>query len=571
MKRAVRIIALGIGMVMLMSSFLSCRNDSSASADTVNWAETADLSHTTEAVSSSEDEGYLFEIVYPSVTASSLQFTLTDKKLEEYNGKMQEAERLFYQNEPGSEDVFRHALYELLSRMAEMETQRDIAYMQYCYDMSNSSAWDNYLYAYDLHDRAHDGFWALYNESKAQNGTLSTVFREVVQKEYGGNLVTVTPEADSYAYQMETFEGEYNSLKNSGASDEKIFAVYRKYLLAAYRFAKASSTANYYEYASRHRFFRNDTSAERELFRQYVKEYLVPICQELGAQSEAYDNRLSYAEYTLSNRYLKGKYDSFRENYLLDYFSSLPESAGRAMADAFEKDRILIGNKRNSYDTAMVYAVGRTPICYFHEDRTTLETMTHELGHYYASVAGDSAYTSFSLRETHSSANTQLFFRYLSDKLNNKAIKGAELYMLYNNTYQLISSVIKDEFDEIIYTRNPSTLTLAEFERIMSDLIEEYGVREISSSMVNQLMTYWCRLGIQYPMSNYCYAVAEVAALQIYIKSKSDYAAAVEMYRCIVEEIDAEGDFVATITKAGLTTPYQEQTYLELQRLKTPS
>ena len=120
MKRAVRIIALGIGMVMLMSSFLSCRNDSSVSADTVNWAETADLPHATEAVSSSEDEGYLFEIVYPSVTASSLQFTLTDKKLEEYNGKMQEAERLFYQNEPGSEDVFRHALYELLSRMAEM-------------------------------------------------------------------------------------------------------------------------------------------------------------------------------------------------------------------------------------------------------------------------------------------------------------------------------------------------------------------------------------------------------------------------------------------------------------------
>ena len=34
---------------------------------------------------------------------------------------------------------------------------------------------------------------------------------------------------------------------------------------------------------------------------------------------------------------------------------------------------------------------------------------------------------------------------------------------------------------------------------------------------------------------------------------------------------DAEGDFVATITKAGLTTPYQEQTYLELQRLKTLS
>jgi hypothetical protein len=85
--------------------------------------------------------------------------------------------------------------------------------------------------------------------------------------------------------------------------------------------------------------------------------------------------------------------------------------------------------------------------------------------------------------------------------------------------------------------------------------------------MANQLMSYWRRLGIRYPMKNYSYATAHITALQIYIRSKDDYAAAGEMYRRIVEELEDEGDFVSTIVKAGLKTPYEEQTYSELEKL----
>ena len=579
MKHTVRIVALLLSTVMLISTLASCKNDSlSSSTDDPNLSSesTENTSQPTDSITDNptdteetapeEEENYIFETVYPPVSVSSLKFTLTDNKLTEYEKKIIEAKRLF-DNEKTSEDKFRNALYEILSLRAEIETQCDIAYLQYHYDMSDSDAWDNYLYAYDLLDEAKDLFWEFYNESKNEENKLANVFIEVVQKVYKGNLVTPISSTDSYAYDMERLEGQYNSLKNSNASDEEIFAVYKKYLTAANGLAVASSTKNYYEYACRYIYYRNDTAAQREELRKYVKEHLIPLCRALREKSWDLDGSLSQSDLDLSNKYLYDKYDSFDENYLFDYFSSLTASSGEAMTDAFEKDRVLIGNKDDSYNSAMVYVVGNTPICYFHEDQTDLETMAHELGHYYAWFVGDSTYFSTDLRETQSTANSMLLYSYLSDTLDSPAFKSSELYSVYNWMYQIILSVIKDEFDEIIYTHSPSALTLEDFERIMSDLIYEYNVRDLSSNITNQLMTYWRRLGITYPMSNYCYATAMITAFQIYTKSKDDYTAATEIYRRIVEEPQNEGDFVSTIINAGLTTPYDKQTYIELKKL----
>lgn len=568
MKKTIQIIALFLSIVLIVFPCISCTKNDPES--TLNGAPPEGLGQTaSDQANGGSEKRYVFEVVYPLVSVSSLSFTLTDAHFTEYESKLLAAKSLFDKNEEGSDAAFKHALYELLSLQAKMDTQRDIAYIQYYYDMSDSVAWENYLYAYRLYDDAHDLFWDFYHEAQGKENHLLAVFEEVIQREYQGNLISVTPEADTYAYQMEVLEQEYNSLKNSGASDEKMFAAYKKYMQAAYGYAVSSGADHYYEYAHKNIDYRNDTAAQRDLLREYVKEYLVPLCRELRAKSKLYDQQLSRAEVTLSNQYLYSPYDSFSSDHLTDYFSSLSRSSGEAMKGAFEKDRVLIGEGDHSYNHAMVMMVGNTPICYFHEDRTTLETMSHELGHYYAHEVGDTTYASLDLRETHSTANTMLLYSYLSDTLNSKAFTAAELYMAYNWTYQIITSVIKDEFDERIYSSHPLMLKQADFERIMRELIAEYQVSDLSNGVVDQLMTYWRRNGIVYPMSNYCYATANIAAFQIYLKSKDDYAAASEIYRKIVEEPENGGDFLLTLSKAGLKTPYEEQTYRELQRLAT--
>ena len=557
MKFTVRIIALLISIVMLVSQLSSCE---------YVYRYVQDV--TTDILIAADDDGeYIFEVVYPQVSVSTLEFKLTDKDLVEYSEKLVVAKAIFEQGKAENADKFRDVLYELMSIEAYINTQCEIAYLQYYYDTSDTDAWDNYLYAYEMSDEVHDLFWSFYSQSRDTGTELARVFCEVIEEEYQGRLITVTPESDGYAYDMEILEGEYNSLVGSNASDAKIFETYKEYMIAAHGYATSAYADNYYEYASKYKYLRNDTAEQRKAMREYTKQYLVPLAKELILKTKNFDSTLTSGEYYYAGRYLTDSYDSFSKNYLKRYFLTLPESARAAMNGAFDDDRVLIGDMPDSYMTAMVYTAGNTPICYFHKDLTTLNTMAHELGHYYARLEGDDAYYSYSIKETHSTANEMLLYSFLSTQISGKAFKSAELYMLTNWVYQTVLSVIKDEFDERIYSSDPSELTLADFNRIMRELIAEYGVAELDVDTESQLLSYWKTQGINYPVSNYCYAIAFTASLQIYLISKDNYAEATEIYTQIVEESESTEDFLSTVGNAGLTSPYEEQTYITLRGL----
>ena len=101
----------------------------------------------------------------------------------------------------------------------------------------------------------------------------------------------------------------------------------------------------------------------------------------------------------------------------------------------------------------------------------------------------------------------------------------------------------------------------------MTGLIEEYGVAKVSSGMVNQLMTYWQRQGVDGVGDNLSHAMARVAALQLYLYSGEDYDGAAEIYRRTVEEPDGASPFLGTLKQAGLATPMEEAAYEGLRKL----
>lgn len=580
MKKSIRIIALFISIVSLVSSVISCGTDNTVSdevvsemsgevVESVSSAESGSdtvsvVPESSEETSSEEEKNYVFEIIYPTVSVSDFEIKLTEKDVEEVKDKISTAKKIFNSSQRSRADELRAAFYELLSIKVAFEAQKDFMHIQYYRDMSTDT-WNEYQRVYNLYDEVHDAIWDFYNSAKNKSNVLADTLKEVVKTEL--NMRLVPAREDTYVDKMFALEGEYNSLKNSGASDEEMFDVFKQYLIAAEGALKGTGIKNYYEYQSKHTYIRTDTPEQRATVREYTKKYLVPICRQLRAKYKTYDNTLYPHEFTLSDQYLYSPYDSFEEDYLADYFSSLPLSSSKVMKDAFDKDRVIISDKKTAYKHAMVLTVGNTPICYFHKEYTKLDTMTHELGHYYADAIADTSDYAYSLKETHSSTNTMLFFSYLSNKLDSKAFTSAEIYDTYNWMYQTVRGIIEDEFDEIIYSRDPSTLTLEELNSIMIDLIDEYDVRNMSDNLVEQLMSYWKNYAISYSGKNYCYAVADIAAFQVYIKSKEDYDAATEMYRNIVEEPVDGGKFVPTIINAGLTSPYDEQTYIELQKL----
>ena len=130
--------ALLLCLAMLISQLVSCGNEENTGSITTNTSN--DPTESADGMSNEAEEKYVFEIVYPSVSVSDLEFQLTDGDLETYKNKLKETKEIFDRNERGTEDEFRNAVYALLSLKAEIETQRDIAYMLYCYDTSAPDA-----------------------------------------------------------------------------------------------------------------------------------------------------------------------------------------------------------------------------------------------------------------------------------------------------------------------------------------------------------------------------------------------------------------------------------------------
>ena len=578
MNKMLRTIAVLMSVLMVFTSLVSCdTTDIAVSSDATSeivetssdtsQPEKATSSAKTDVTSSEEEKNYVFEIIYPKVTASNLEITLTDADVKDYKAKINEAKNIVRSYKSSRLDEFRHAVYELLSIREAFKAERDMAYLSYCCEMTDEN-WDKYMEAYNRFDDVSDSFWSFNSSVSNTTSIFSDVIKIIIAEEFGE---LIAGRSDAYGDELERLEGEYNSLKNSGADDKELFEVYKKYFTTADKYAKSGSFKSYYEYETKITRKRTDTADQRDAFREYVKTYLVPLGKQLRTRYRIFDDQLRPDEYELSNRYLSDSYDSFEENYLFDYFSSLPKSAAEIMLGVFDDDKIIIGDKDNSNNTAMVYTVGKTPICYFHKDKTALDTMAHELGHYYANIVNDTTDFSYSLEETHSTASEMLLYSYLSDKLDNIAFDSAETYMVFEYMYQIVANVIKDEFDEIISNTDPETLTLEGIQEIMNDLIDEYDVRDFSTNIVNNLTSYWKTHTVTYYGRNYCYAEGFMASFQIYAKSKTDYKAATEIYKKLVEEPKNGGEYLATIKNAGLTTPYDEQTYIELQKLATLS
>ena len=194
---------------------------------------------------------------------------------------------------------------------------------------------------------------------------------------------------------------EYNNL-GSSASDGYKCELYNRYLDALNEYASAYAFSNYYEKANQTDYFRDYEKRDRKNIRNYVKEYLVPLLREVEKRYD--DLNVSSEAYAFSSRLLDSNYDKLPKNYLFAYSKSLPKDMADIMNMPFEQDLILVGNKSTSANTAYVGRIGNQHFIYFNSSKMDLDTVVHELGHFYSdSVSG--GYVSFDVGEVHSIAN----------------------------------------------------------------------------------------------------------------------------------------------------------------------
>ena len=511
-------------------------------------------------------------LTFPTVSASTSEYTLTDADIEEFYRRLDVCDELIAANRKEDVEALEEALYYAHEAYAVIDQQSDIAYLLYCQDYYSDDAWDTYYESYLTRRKGHSDFWSVIHRAKRKNDAFETVADRFSNVAFPGILMSRSSAVEKNENLLVEIEAELQSLGDN-KTKEQVYDLLNRYLVAAKKVADGCGYQNYYDYVAKTEYFRDFGDEERQVFREYVKTYIVPLGLEYKEQLDQLEKRMSWVSTSLSNAYNERRYDRLAVDYLAAYIESLPMSARNAMESAFRLDRIVLGESGVSRERAFVRFTGNTPLCYFNVDDMDLATVSHELGHYYADVAGNRETVDpdvrdipcgFDIKETHSQTNTLLMVRYMDELEDGKGYEHFRLRTIYEMLYSIVRETMKDEFDDLLFSDPQAhTYTADQLTQKMSELVEAYRIDEFSPSSARTLSHYWqwCLEDCAY---NLCYAVSAVVALQIYAISLEDYSAATEYFCRITEDIDKERSFVNTVSDAGLGSVFEADTYLSL-------
>ena len=457
-------------------------------------------------------------------------------------------------------DQFETAFY----HMAQQMTLASIIY--YC-DMDDAEASERHKSTtdmfYDLQDKYMTSCRSMYLESKFSAELFADWSEEELKQleEYDPAVTELKKEIKDLEMQFDALEyGWYNS--GTEVSD-KVVEIYVKMVTKNNELARYYGYDNYYDYATANVYGRDYTAEDLALFRQYVIEYILP---NRGAVSSASNNISKLKEWRQKaiKSFENDKFDETKTNYLLGYLNSLEGAMGEGMRDMFENRNCVFSDRGTSHPTAFQTYLyeDEKPFCLFGYSGQSATTMVHEIGHYYAAYS-NSDINNYDLCETHSQANEFLFVKYCEADLDKEvyaAVKSGQIGGTYTT---ILASTIIDTFEQRVYSLDSvEGMTSADFDAIMEDVCAQF---EGASSITN-FAVYWRLVAVSNPVYYISYAISAVAALEICALAEEDYGAALTAYTSLVEGITPEDGFIGALEKAGLTSPFEEQTYIDITR-----
>ena len=509
----------------------------------------------------------VFTTEYPSVTASSLKVR-DGLSIDEMKQKIRECEVIFYTNKQSNAARLKKALYEAKGIVDNLYMQYKIARLVYVSDLSVKDAEEDYYHTYELYLEANALLDDLVRFRYKIDYVLCEVVDEFHETEYSDVLYAKSGTDPSGARaKMTEAQNKYMTYNHKGTANE-VIGLYTQYISASKSYADAFGYDNYYEYAAERTYGRDFGRAEREIFRKYVAEQLIPFYIDTYDAAQEAEKSIDSADKSESTALRTSRYDSLSENYLMAYFDYLPDAVGEKMKTAITMDRIVVGEAKNASNTSYQTVVGDTPMCYFHRSSLVLPTMSHEIGHYYAAFVRGDLNVSQDIIEVHSQSSMVLMISFMNSEYGSVSVRDFCDWQLLNIIYQTIAATIRDEFEEIVLSAPDSDrYTVSDMNGVMEELIKKYRVDEFSPQMAGQLRSYWYTYSLSNPGYRLSYAVSSMAALQIYRMSLYDYDAAVECYRKTVEEIDPESTFLGTLKNAGLLSPFDEECFKEIRKI----
>ena len=462
------------------------------------------------------------------------------------------------------------ALYEQFeTAYYHIAQQRTISMIVYYYDMLDEAASERYLNTVDMfmavQDKYNTSLQTMYQQSPIADQIFEGWSEEDLKalEEYDPVVLELQKEVDELQVQYDQLS------KDDPDYDNKCVELYKQLIVKNNQLAKMNGYDNYYDYASVNVYGRDYEKEELAKFRDYIVQYVVPSYESILADFNVYKDWTSKTNLSRLIEFINDPfYTSAKRNYLVMYLDSLEGAMGEGMRDVFESKNCLFSFSGNSHPTAFqtyLYEDG-TPFCFFGSSGQSACTVAHEIGHYYAAYTNHDI-DNLDLCETHSQGNEFLFLTFCKDYLKEDVYNVARAYQLVNTCYVMIMATIIDEFEQNVYALDDATIasmTGADFDAIMTQVCAPYGGAPWVESVVSNPYSYWRLVCISNPVYYISYAVSATAAVGILALAEADYDLALESYTKLVEGITPEDGFLGALAKAGLTTPFEEETFINI-------
>jgi len=370
-------------------------------------------------------------------------------------------------------------------------------------------------------------------------------------------------EAAIYEGQMTKISDEMDLLYNEYNGQGQVYVdltydKYLKYIDLGNQIRDIFDEDSYLDYVYKDSYYRDYSVEDTLQFCKFVKKYLVPIYifnKELK-QPKGLSNQFlkKFEKYNLCNRESGGYklYKDYAEelggSYLTKYntlwrdgyykFTDNADSLGTAFVTVF-------------YDENFNTEAG---VAYFSAGYQNVMTIVHEFGHYYAETQNDlNNDVAYDVKETHSQGDECTFLNYLVTKHSNddhsKEYQFFADSTLYNYLWYIINESCIAEIEAFAFSQE--NLTKSTLKAGVESIISSYrgGANDY----------YWC-----YPCVGACgyyisYATSALESAQFY---HMDFDVAKTTYMSLVENPVANS-VVSSFTNAGLTSPFEEQTFID--------
>jgi len=564
MKFNLRLIALLIAMLMLLTSCESVIEPLLGLIPGLQTGTTETTSTTTTGKPAPSKPK--FNRYKHSLTQAELleKYTLTDEYVNETLALLDEMVELS-KTASSIEEV--DVIYEKFEdRFYHIAQQMTIASVLYYCDMSDYRSTNRHLKTtelfYDLQDRYTQSCREIYNNSPFADELFADWSEEEIQE-----LRDYDPTTVALRKEIEALQVDYNNLSEEEKADGAA-SIYAQIVSKSNELAILSGYDNYYDYASENVYGREYGREELSRFQDYVIQYILPYFDTLNNGWESLYS-LPLDEKNLAISFLTSKFDAMEENYLLEYLDSLEGVMGDSMRHMFENKNCIFAGSPTSHPSAFQTYLyeDEMPFCLFGSKGQLSTTMVHEIGHYYASLANNDL-SNYDLCETHSQGNEFLFIDYCAEKLPEGVHKAVRAYQLFNTYYIIIMATIIDEFEQRIYAlESVEGYTSEDFDAIMTDVCQRYGGAEWLTDNLYDPYEYWRLVAVDNPVYYVSYAVSAISSIEILGLVESNRDQAYTVYTNLVEGVTAQDGFINALNKAGLTSPFEEETFKTIESI----